>query len=77
VVRTTVDIPDPIYRRLKASAALRGCSVRQLILESVATELEDRTQDVQAKRISLPLIKSKSPGSLKLSNQKINEILMP
>ena len=77
MVRTTVDIPDPIYRRLKASAALRGCSVRQLILESVATELEDRTQDVQAKRISLPLIKSKRPGSLKLSNQKINEILMP
>jgi hypothetical protein len=28
LVRTTVDIPGPIYRKLKEQAARQGCSVR-------------------------------------------------
>jgi hypothetical protein len=28
LMRTTVDIPDPTYRQLKAKAAVRGCSVK-------------------------------------------------
>ena len=39
-MRTTVDIPDPLYRRLKIEAAQRGCSVKELVLRGVRTELE-------------------------------------
>jgi hypothetical protein len=31
-MRTTVDIPDSLYRRLKLAAALRGCSIKDLML---------------------------------------------
>jgi hypothetical protein len=31
-IRTTVDIPAPIYRKLKEQAAQQGCSVRDLLL---------------------------------------------
>jgi hypothetical protein len=45
-MRTTVDIPDPIYRRLKSAAALRACSVKDRVLRGVEAELEG-TKDKQ------------------------------
>jgi len=76
-MRTTVDIPDPIYRQLKARAALQGCSVKQLILQGVDTELSGESGKRNKTRVSLPLIKSRQPGRLRLSNKTINEILLP
>jgi len=76
-MRTTVDIPDPVYRQLKSRAALRGCSVKQLILQGVTTELNGEGGSRNRTRISLPLIKSRQPGRLRLSNKVINEILLP
>ncbi len=77
VVRTTVDIPDPTYRQLKSRAALRGCSVKELILRGVETELHGERPREAKGRIALPLIKSKRPGRLRLSNKTINEIILP
>ncbi|MGH9403303.1 MAG: hypothetical protein ACRD2P_14480 [Terriglobia bacterium] len=76
-MRTTVDIPDPVYRRLKAEAALQGCSVKELVLRGVKAELGGRKIARKAKAIALPVIDSKRPGWLRLSNRKINEILFP
>ncbi|HLW88265.1 MAG TPA: hypothetical protein VKR57_07205 [Terriglobales bacterium] len=76
-MRTTVDIPDPIYRQLKSRAALQGRSVKELILQGVEAELGIETGGQRKGRISLPLIKSRHPGRLRLSNKTINEILLP
>lgn len=38
-MRTTVDIPDPLYRKLKGKAAREGRSVKELILRGVEQEL--------------------------------------
>jgi hypothetical protein len=76
-VRTTVDIPDPLYRRLKSVAALRGCSVKELVLRGVKTELEGAGEKPRKKRIKLPIIDSRRPGWLQLTNRRINEILFP
>jgi hypothetical protein len=76
-VRTTVDIPDPTYRQLKARAALRGCSVKELILHGVEAELNGEKRGPTKQRVALPLIRSKRPGWLKLSNKTIHEILLP
>jgi len=76
-VRTTVDIPDPIYRRLKAEAGLRGCSVKDLVLLGVKAELEGPKVRRKSKAVRLPLIHSKRPGQLHLTNRMINEILFP
>jgi hypothetical protein len=74
---TTVEIPDPIYRRLKSAAALRGCSVKELVLRGVKAELEATGARPKGKAIRLPLIDSKRPGCLRLTNRRINEILFP
>jgi hypothetical protein len=76
-MRTTVDIPDPIYRQLKSRAALEGRSVKELILHGVEAELNGGSQRASGDRVKLPLIKSRKPGSLKLTSAQINEILFP
>jgi SHS2 domain-containing protein len=76
-MRTTVDIPDAVYRRLKSEAAQRGCSVKELVLRGVKAELEGGKPVRKAKAITLPIIDSKRPGWLRLTNQQINEILFP
>ena len=76
-MRTTVDIPDPTYRQLKARAALRGCSVKELILRGVEVELNGGGRAEAKGRVALPLIKSKRPGWLRLDNKTIHEILLP
>ena len=73
-MRTTVDIPDPLYRRLKSRAARERRSVKELILRSVEGELEPRRKKSKRK-ISLPLIRSKRPGTIRLDNAKIFEII--
>ena len=71
-MRTTVDIPDPIYRELKGKAASEGRSVKELILRGVEHELRGRRRPG---RVVLPIVPSKRPGSLKLDNAKIFEII--
>jgi hypothetical protein len=73
-VRTTVDIPDPLYRELKGKAASEGRSVKELILRSVEEELKGRRSRAN-RRVSLPIVRSKRSGSLKLDNAKIFEII--
>jgi hypothetical protein len=73
-MRTTVDIPDPLYRELKSRAAREGCSVKELILRGVEGELQV-ARKTRRKRISLPLIPSKKPGTLEIDNAKIFEII--
>ena len=34
-MKTTLEIPDAIFRRAKASAALRGIPLRQLVTEAI------------------------------------------
>jgi len=39
-VKTTLEIPDLLYRRLKASAAHQGRSVRALVNEAIVEKLQ-------------------------------------
>jgi hypothetical protein len=73
-MRTTVDIPDPLYRRLKSRAAREGSSAKELILRGVQKVLNGRRRKSR-KRVALPLIRSKKPGTLDLDNDKIFEII--
>lgn len=72
-MRTTVDIPDSLYRELKGKAASEGRSVKELILRGVQYELKGRKSP--PRRVTLPIVRSKRPGSTKLDNAKIFEII--
>jgi hypothetical protein len=72
-MRTTVDIPDPLYLALKKKAAHEGHSIKELVLRAV--ELELRSQPGKRRRRRPPVIDSDRPGSLELDNAKIYEII--
>ena len=42
-MKTTLEIPDALFRRAKARAAERGIPFRQLVTEAVSDELESKT----------------------------------
>jgi hypothetical protein len=73
-VRTTIDIPDAVYRDLKSKAAGEGRSVKELILRGVEVELTPRRMR-RGRPVSLPIVPSKRPGSLLLDNARIFEIV--
>jgi predicted CopG family antitoxin len=73
-MRTTIDIPDPVYRRLRSRAASEGSSAKDLILRGVQQVLKERKRKA-FRKITLPIIRSKQPGTLELDNEKIFEII--
>jgi hypothetical protein len=70
-VRTTVDIPASLYRKLKEQAASQGRSVRELILAGVKTALL-KSKRPKARRVQFPLIVSQGP-KVDLTNEQIHE----
>lgn len=73
-MRTTVDIPDAIYRRLKSRAASEGKSTKALILRGVKEVLKTSRRNT-GRKVSLPIVRSKRPGSVELDNARIYEII--
>jgi hypothetical protein len=57
-IRTSIDLPQELHRRLHEVAARKGCSARQLILNSIARAIEEAEPKRPARRLSLdpPLI---------------------
>ena len=74
-MRTTVDIPDALYRELKSTAAREKRSVKELILRGVEGELRLRRRPRQSRRVVLPLVRSKASGKLDIDNAKIFELI--
>ena len=73
-MRTTIDIPDALYRKLKGKAASEGRSVKELILVAVEEQLGQKRRS-RTRRVKLPIVPSKRPGTLALDNAKIYEII--
>ena len=70
-IRTTVDIPAPLYRKLKEHAAAQGRSIRELLLTGARSVLLQE-QRPRPKRVRFPLIVSEGP-KIELSNDQIYE----
>jgi hypothetical protein len=73
-MRTTVDIPDALYRQLKSKAAREKCSVKELILRGVEVELRVRRRR-RSRSVVFPLVPSTLPGTLDIDNAKISELI--
>ena len=73
-MRTTIDIPDAMYRRIKAQAAREGRPAKALILRAVEQTLSSKPA-FTSQRVTLPLVKSRRPGSLRLSNARIYDVI--
>jgi hypothetical protein len=72
-MRTTVDLPDPLFRQVKSVAALKGSTLKEFIQEALERAV---TGDRGVRhKVRLPLIHSKHPGTLRLTNADIEDHL--
>lgn len=76
-MRTTIDLPDPLFRRTKALAALRGSSMRELIVGAIEREVnsETRAGDRISRRAKLPLFHLREGQKLDLRHFNFDDLL--
>jgi plasmid stability protein len=74
LMRTTIDIPDAMYRRLKTRAAGEGRSAKALILQGVEHVLKAKSP-APRRRVRLPIIPSKHPGTMRIDNARIYDVI--
>jgi hypothetical protein len=75
-MRTTIELPESVYLRSEQIARKNGFSVEQLIVRALERELAVESAASQStKRVNLPLIPSKSPGSLNLADFNFDDLL--
>lgn len=78
-MRTTLDLPDPVFRELKTRAARQGVKMKEL----VATFIEDGLRGAKSARAQTPPVRSPLPSARPatgatipaLSNAQIAKIL--
>jgi len=74
-MRITLDLPGATFRRLKSLAARRGTTLKQLLESAIEKEIVAATSKPPRCRIKLPVLKSRQPGSLNLTNAEIDDFL--
>ena len=76
-IRTSIDLPRPLHRRLHEAAARQGCSARQLILHCIERVVEESEPVRPRRRLSLdnpPLIPP-SGRRIDLTNEQIYDLI--
>jgi len=72
-MRTTIDLPDTVFRELKGVAARRGTSLKEVIGKAVEEEIR-KAERKSGRRVKFPLLDSKEPGTLHLTNAEIEDL---
>jgi len=80
VMQTTVNLPDPLYKKSEELAAARGATVEQFIVEAVKNEVQEKLGSGTSgsrgdRQVELPVIRSKRPGTLDLSHFDFDDLL--
>ena len=75
-VRTSIDLPRDLHRRLHEAAARKGCSARKLILEGIERCVEESKTSRPKRRLSLdpPLIR-RAGRRIGISNEEAYELI--
>ena len=74
-MRTTIDLPDDLYKSARTVAIEDDTTLRQMVLDGLTLVLEKRASRAPAKRLNLPVIRSARSGTLDIDSEKIYEII--
>lgn len=76
-MRTTLELPDPLFKHLKARAALEGSTLRDLVVRLIERGMKS-TEGEPVSTTPLPSIRLSEPmafASDKFSNAELSEML--
>jgi len=73
-IRTSIDLPRDLHRRVREAAASKGCSARKLILAGIKRAVEEAKASRPKRRLRLdpPLIRP-AGRRIHLTNEEIYE----
>jgi hypothetical protein len=71
-MRTTIDLPDALFRRVKAEAALRGMRLREFIAQSLEESLAGNRIPTKSRRVRLPLIRTGGKHTINPSREELD-----
>jgi hypothetical protein len=77
-MRTTIDLPDDLFRQAKATAALRGSSMKELVIRALAREFGRHIPAPRKGRrptTKLPVMPWKGKKKLDLTNFNFDDLL--
>ncbi len=75
-IRTSLDVPAALHRRLHEAAARQGCSARQLILRSIERAVQEAAPARPRRRLHLePPIVASTGKTFDLTNAQIYDLI--
>ena len=74
-MRTTIDLPDSLFRRAKATAAMRGISMKNLVIAAIERETGPAAPPKPAKNRAFPLVRLKHTKVLDLTGFNFDDLL--
>ena len=86
-MKTTIDVPDTLYRRLKIRAAESGVTIRQLVVQGIERELrgdipkaaasypdDDRSRHSYVDERGWPVLKRSPDDRTIVTNELVNRL---
>ena len=75
-MRTTVDLPDDLYKSVRMLAIEKNSSLRQMVVDGLDLLLRQHTGALpQQKRFEPPLIRSTRADKLVIDNETIYDLI--
>jgi hypothetical protein len=75
-IRTSIDLPRDLHRRLHEAAARKGCSARKLILAGIERAVEEATPVRPKRRLTLDVSLVPPAGRrIDLTNEQIYDLI--
>jgi hypothetical protein len=76
-IRTSIDLPRDLHRRIREAAARKGCSARKLILEGIERAVEETRVERPQRRLSLEesLVPPAGRHIRSLTNEEIYDLI--
>jgi hypothetical protein len=74
-MRTTIDLPDDLYKSVRMLAVEKNSSLRQMVVNGLDLLLKQQTTDHPQKRFEPPLIRSTRTDKLVIDNETIYDLI--
>jgi predicted DNA-binding ribbon-helix-helix protein len=74
-MRTSIDLPDDLFRQLKIVAANRRVTLKTLVQRAIENEIVRARTRAPRRRLRFPILDSKEPGTFNLTNAEIEDLL--
>jgi hypothetical protein len=74
-MRTTIDLPDELYREVRIAAVNRGVTLRELVTGAIEKELHGTDEKPRVRRrVNFPIIQTGPPGSLVITEAVLRQV---